>query len=99
MCCVLLVVLLSLRQHNLECDIQKLWQICTIYVQPAIETSLLNMFIAMHIALDRNRPERLSREVRACERNVWGNANAFFLLLPRECSIAAYPSKFLAGAS
>ena len=79
MCCVLLVVLLSFRQHNLECDIQKIWEICTIYGQPAIEKSLLNMFIAMHIALDRNRPQMLSREVRACGCNDWGNANAFFL--------------------
>ena len=69
MLCVSLVVLLSSQKYRFECDLQKFGDIGMIHGQPAFERTETNMFIAMHIALDRNRPRIRSGEVRACKRN------------------------------
>ena len=81
MLCVSSVVLLSSGQYSLECDLQKLGVICMIYGQPAFERTESNTLIAMHIALNQNRPQIRSGKVRACKRNHRGNTNAFFLVI------------------
>ena len=53
----------------LECDLQKFGEIGMIHGQPAFERTKPNRFIAMHIALDQNRPQIRSGEVRASKRN------------------------------
>ena len=73
------VVLLSSGQYHLEYDLQKFGEIGMIHRKPAFERTEPNRFIAMHIALDQNRPRIRSGRVRACKRNDLGNANAFFL--------------------
>ena len=48
-----------------------------------------------HIALDQNRPQIRSGEVRACKCNDWGNANAFFQNFSGDfLGNVAHPSKF-----
>ena len=47
--------------------------------KPEFERSEANIFIAMHLALDKSSHQILSVDVRACKHNDWTNPEAFFL--------------------
>ena len=62
-------MLLSSGQIRLKCDLQKFGENGMIHGQQAFEKIELNMFIAMSIVLNQNRPQIQSCEVRACKCN------------------------------